>query len=125
MNKFAYLVSSASVVALTASSAHAYVVGSTPVDPRAKMERIARLPQQTDMNLVREFTVFLKPGGGTAADAVVAYFSGFGFQAVYQPVTNSVKLHGTFAQAAQAGHFTYVPGRLSITPVRTSTTPTF
>ena len=46
-----------------------------------------------------------------------AIFAGFGFQTQLSAYTNSIELRGTYAQAEQAGGFTYV------TPNVTGTTP--
>ena len=71
------------------------------------------------MSRQREFTVFLKPEAAGSADlSVQSYFKSFGFRTEYFPYTNTVKLLGSFAQAARAGHFTYVPGPVPTVPLR-------
>jgi subtilase family serine protease len=54
--------------------------------------------------------IILKPGAEAAAKAVEEHFRGFGFATQYHPYTNSVELHGTYAQAERAEGFTYVAG---------------
>jgi subtilase family serine protease len=127
MNKLEQL-ASVSALALMSSGAAAAVVapGATGIPgARERQEEIARLPVQRDMNRQREFYVLLKPGASGSADAVQAYFRGFGFQTQYIPDTNSVKLRGSFFQAERAGNFTYVAGRLPITPLTVSAKPSF
>jgi subtilase family serine protease len=125
MRKLGSLAASVSTLALMSSGAdaNAYLPGAghhqlTPLE-------IARLPQQTDINRQREFTVFLKPEAAGSADLVQSYFKSFGFRTQYFPHTNTVKLLGSFAQAARAGHFTYVPGPVATVPLRPDTNPAF
>jgi hypothetical protein len=121
------LIVSVSTLALMSSGAYAIELGPDAARTQHLLtqEETAQLPAQTDMNLPRAFTVFLKPGAAGSEQLVQTYFRSFGFRTEYFPYTNSVKLQGTFAQAEMAGHFTYVAGRLPITPLRTGTEPTF
>jgi subtilase family serine protease len=107
------------MLALASSGALAYTMPNT----FERQKHIAQLSSQTDMNQQREFTVFLRPGA--SADTVASYFRTFGFQAEYVPVTNSIRLKGSFRQAERAGSFSYVTGRLAITPLRTGRKPSF
>jgi subtilase family serine protease len=77
------------------------------------------------MNRQREFIVLLRPGASAAADAVEAYFRGFGFATEYWSDLHAIKLLGSYSQAERAGNFSYVAGRLPITPLRVGETPTF
>jgi subtilase family serine protease len=124
MNKLEHLAASVSALALLSSAAHA-AMPLPDGPPILTQEEIARLPVQRDMNLQREFYVVLKPEAASAANAVQAYFRGFGFATEYVADANAVKLLGSFFQAERAGNFNYVPGLLPITPLRTSTKPSF
>jgi subtilase family serine protease len=127
MNKLGPFLASVSALALLSSPAAAAALppGAAAGRHLLTQEEIARLPMQKDMNRQRKFTVFLKPGAAGAAAAVENYFHGFGFETEYFSDTNTVKLVGNFAQAERAGNFSYVAGRLPITPLRTSAKPTF
>ena len=127
MNLRQRLIVSVSTLALMSSGAYAIELGPDAARTQHLLtqEETAQLPAQTDKNLPRVFTVFLKPGAAGSEQLVQNYFRSFGFRTEYFPYTNSVKLQGSFAQAEMAGHFTYVAGRLPITPLRTSIEPTF
>jgi hypothetical protein len=98
MNKLEQLAASVSVLALLSSTASA---AETLRDGPHVMsaEEIARLPVQRDMNLQRDFIVLLKPEASAAADAVQAYFHGFGFSTDYWPDLHAIKLVGSYSQA--------------------------
>jgi subtilase family serine protease len=124
LNKLEQLAASVSAVALLSSAASAAV--TLPGGPRVlTQEEIAQLPEQRDMNRQREFIVLLKAEEAGAADAVEAYFHGFGFATEYWSELNAIKLLGNYSQAERAGNFRYVAGRVPITPLRVSKQPTF
>jgi subtilase family serine protease len=127
MNRLEYLAATASALALLSSAAFgagmvSEVAGGAHV---LTQEEIALQPAQRDLNRQREFYVLLKPAAAGAADAVQAYFRGFGFATEYFPDLNAVKLLGSFVQAERAGNFTYVAGRHPIIPLSVSTKPSF
>jgi subtilase family serine protease len=124
MNKLEHLAASVSAVALLSSAASAAV---TLPDGAHVMtaEEIALLPVQRDMNRQREFIIVLKPETAGSADAVEAYFRGFGFATEYWPDMNVVKLLGSFFQAERAGNFTYIAGRDPLTPLTINRKPSF
>jgi subtilase family serine protease len=128
MNKleiFAASVSALALMSATTASAAVLLPGAAG-DARVRAQvKIARQPAQRDMNREREFYVLLKPGAAGAADAVQNYFRGFGFRTGYFANLNAIKLLGSFFQAERAGNFTYIAGRVPITPLRVSAKPSF
>jgi subtilase family serine protease len=121
------LASSVSLVALLAAAAGAHPLIDDPAHPHftVSADAVAQSPAAKDKTRMRVFNVLLRPGHEAAADAVEEYFRSFGFRTRFHPYTGSVELRGTYAQAEQAGSFSYVAGRLSRTPYRTAPAPHF
>ena len=120
MSKAGLLASSVSAFALMCFGADAHSIISDPAHPNLTVtpDRIIQSPAATDKYRQRRFNIILKPDAAASAAAVQNYFDGFGFQTQYHAYTNSIELRGTYAQAEQAGSFTYV------TPNDTGATPT-
>src|SRR5215472_6331637 len=119
MSKAGLLASSVSAFALMCFAVDAHTLMSDPAHPNMQVtpDRIIQSQAATDKYRQRRFNIILKPEAAAAAAAVQNYFNGFGFQTQYHPYTNSIEVRGTYAQAEQAGGFTYVA------PNATGTTP--
>jgi kumamolisin len=131
MNNAGILTSSVSVYALLCFAVDAHTPISDTAHPNLTIspEAIANSPSAKDKYRQRVFNVILKPDAAAMAEAVQNYFKSFGFRTEYYAYTNSVKLHGTYAQAEQAGGFVYVEPNLNgmtpRAPYRLSTAPHF
>jgi subtilase family serine protease len=123
MNKLEHLAASVSALALLTTAASAAIPG--PGAHVFSPEEIAQLPIQRDMNRQREFYVILRPEAAGAADAVQAYFRGFGIRTEYFPYTNSVKLWASYFQIERAANVNYVAGPDAITPLTINRKPSF
>jgi subtilase family serine protease len=125
--KITAILSSVSPLTLMAANASALVLppGKQEGKPQPGQMSAAAIEKAVDPTRQREFTVFLKPEAKGSAQAVVSYFKELGFTAEYHSVTNSVKLHGTYAQAEAAGHFKYVRSKDPRVLIKPDVEPSF